>query len=392
MDLHFSPAQDAFRSEVRAWLAEHAPAPETLMAGRELVERQRAWQAELASAGLVAVHWPSAFGGRDLGWTEAFIVQEELALARAPEIVNRVAVNLVGPTLLEHGTAEQRARHLHRIVTAQDLWCQLFSEPEAGSDLGSLRTKATRVPGGWRVSGQKVWASNAQYSGFGVLLARTAERERARAPIGYFLLDMDQPEIDVRPLRQLTGESEFNEVFLDGAFVPDDSVVGDPANGWAVMRTTLGYERATSPRQLIVHSILMQVLLDEARRARVDPVTRQQLARGYTELLIYRLHLYRVLSALDAGRGPGATSSVVKLFWSEMAQRMHETSLRMLGPAAALSGGKRERDYLYYRACTIFAGTSEIQRTTIAEQVLGLPRDPSPRDPSPRDPSPRGAP
>jgi alkylation response protein AidB-like acyl-CoA dehydrogenase len=235
------------------------------------------------------------------------------------------------------------------------------------------------VAGGWRVSGQKVWASNAQYSRYGVLLARTADSARGRAPIGYFLLDMEQPGIVVHPLRQMTGESAFNEVFLDGAFVPDESVVGDPADGWAVMRTTLGYERSTSPRQLIVHSVLLELLLDDARRRTVDAITRQQLARAYSELSIYRLHLYRVLSALDAGRPPGATSSLVKLFWSEMAQRMHETSLRMLGPDATLDGGRRQRDYLYYRACTIFAGTSEIQRNTLAEQVLGLPREPRPK-------------
>ena len=376
VDLRFSPAQDAFRTEVRDWLTAHAPSAQPPAAGRALVDFQRAWQAELAGVALVAVHWPRDFGGRSLGWTEAFIVQEEIALARAPEIVNRVAVNLVGPTLLEHGTAQQRERYLHRIVSAEDLWCQLFSEPEAGSDLASLQTRATRVPGGWRVSGQKVWASNAQYSHYGVLLARTADSDRSRAPIGYFLLDMDQPGIDVRPLRQMTGEAEFNEVFLDGAFVPDESVVGDPANGWAVMRTTLGYERSTSPRQLIVHSVLLETLLDEARGRATDAVTRQQLARAYCELSIYRLHLYRVLSALDAGRPPGATSSLVKLFWSEMAQRMHETSLRMLGPAAMIEGGRRQRDHLYYRACTIFAGTSEIQRNTLGEHVLGLPREP----------------
>ena len=193
------------------------------------------------------MHWPVEHGGRALGWTESYLVQEELARARAPEIVNRVGVNLVGPTLLTHGTAAQRDRHLARIVTADDLWCQLFSEPDAGSDLAAMQTRAERVDGGWRVSGAKVWASNAQYCRFGVLLARTGAAERGRPPIGYFLLTMDQPGVEVRPLRQMTGESEFNEVRLDGAFVADDSVVGDPGDGWTVMRSTLGYERSTSP-------------------------------------------------------------------------------------------------------------------------------------------------
>ncbi len=292
VDLRFSRDQEAFRAEVRAWIADHAPTEDFPEGGGvERVEFERAWQASLASARLVAVHFPHEYGGRDLGWSEAFIVQEELALARAPEIVNRVAINLVGPTLLEHGTEDQRRRYLHRAITADDIWCQLFSEPEAGSDLGAMRTRAEQVPGGWHITGQKVWVSNAQYAQYGVLLARTAEADGRRPKIGYFLLDMDQPGVEVRPLRQMTGESEFNEVFLENAFVPDESVVGDPANGWAVMSTTLGYERSTSPRQLIVHSILLDELLDEARRGASDPLLRQDLA-------------HRVLGASDLPAAP----------------------------------------------------------------------------------------
>jgi alkylation response protein AidB-like acyl-CoA dehydrogenase len=376
MDLQFTPAQQEFRAEVRDWLAANAPCVDDSPAdGIQLVEFQRAWQARLATQDLVAVQWPIEFGGRGLGWMDAFILQEEVALARAPEIVNRVAVNLVGPTLLEHGTADQRDRYLSRILTAEDLWCQLFSEPGAGSDLASMTTRATKVSGGWSITGQKVWASNAQYSQHGVLLARTGESTGRRPPIGYFLLDMNQDTIDVRPLRQMTGEAEFSEVFFDGAFVADEDVVGDPSDGWKVMSTTLGFERATSPRQLIVHSMLLEELLEQARRDSSDALIRQRLARAYSEVMIYRLHLYRVLSALEHGANPGATSSIVKLFWSEMAQRMHDTSLAMLGPAATVGYSRRQRNALYYRACTIFAGTSEIQRNTLAEQVLGLPRD-----------------
>jgi alkylation response protein AidB-like acyl-CoA dehydrogenase len=392
LDLRFTPEQERFRAEVRAWLATNAPrAEDGPVDGRDLVEFQRAWQASLASQDLVAVHWPPEFGGRGLGWIEAFLVQEEVALARAPEIVNRIAVNLVGPTLLEHGTADQRDRYLRRILTAEDLWCQLFSEPGAGSDLASMATGARRVPGGWRITGQKVWASNAQYSRYGVLLARTGDAEGARPPIGYFLVDMDQDGIDVHPLRQMTGESEFNEVFIDHAFVPDDGVVGDPGGGWAVMSTTLGYERATSPRQLIVHTVLLDELLAQARAEAQDAPVRDRLARAYCELRIYRLHLYRILTALDRGGEPGAASSIVKLFWSEMAQRMHDLSMAMLGPAAITEWSRRQRNFLYYRACTIFAGTSEIQRNTLAEQALGLPRQPRPEGTSP-SPSPTPSP
>ena len=405
VDLRFTPEQESFRSQVRRWLADNVPTGPAPADGLALMHYQRAWQTRLAAESLVAVHWPTEYGGRGLGWFAAFIVQEEMALARAPEIANRAAINLVGPTLLEYGTADQKAKYLPGIVTAEEIWCQLFSEPEAGSDLGAMKSTATRVDGGWRVTGQKVWASNAQYARFGVLLARTGASSRGRNPIGYFLVNMDQPGIDVRPLRQMTGESEFNEVFLDSAFVADDDVVGDPHDGWSVMQTTLGYERSTSPRQLIVHSILLDELLAEARYAPADSTTTQGLARAYTELLIYRLHLYRVLSQLDAGGSPADLSSVVKLHWSEMAQRMHEVSFRMMGAAATaasaaappatpatfaasaaeqLAGAndplaRRRRNHLYYRACTIFAGTSEIQRNTIAERLLGLPREPRPR-------------
>jgi alkylation response protein AidB-like acyl-CoA dehydrogenase len=373
MDLTFTPEQDVFRAEVREWMAEHVPTSEEPTDRPGLVAYQRSWQAELASASLVAVHFPQEFGGRGLGWTEAYVVQEEMAFVRAPEIVNRVAINLVGPTLIEHGTADQRDRYLRRIITAEDLWCQLFSEPGAGSDLSSMQTTATQQEGGWRVSGQKVWASNAQYADLGVLLARTGTGPGLRPEIGYFLIDMHQPGIDVRPLRQMTGESDFNEVFFDDAWVPNENVVGDPQKGWGVMKTTLGYERSTSPRQLIIHSILLEQLVEEAKLHRQTALVRQRLAQLYIELRIYRLHLYRTLSDLENGRKPGPSSSVIKLYWSEMAQRMHELSMDMLGmPGIALSS-QRARNYVYYRACTIFAGTSEIQRNTLAEQVLRLP-------------------
>ena len=378
MDLTFSAEQEEFRKEVQEWLADHVPPSDEPEDRAELVAYQRAWQAELASASLVAVHFPEEFGGRGLGWTEAYVVQEEMAVVRAPEIINRVAVNLVGPTLIEHGTDDQRERFLRRILTAEDIWCQLFSEPSAGSDLASMRTVATPADGGWLVTGQKVWASNAQYADFGVLLARTGTGPGGRPEIGYFLIDLRQPGVEVRPLRQMTGESDFNEVFLEEAWVPLENVVGDPAKGWGVMKTTLGYERSTSPRQLIIHSILLEELLEEAKRQRQSTLVRQRLAQLYTELRIYRLHLYRTLSDLENGRKPGPPSSVIKLYWSEMAQRMHELSLEMLGMAGVALSSKRARNYVYYRACTIFAGTSEIQRNTLAEQVLGLPREARP--------------
>ena len=374
----FTEEHERFRAEVRAWLAEHAPDGPVPEDEAAQVEHLRAWQARLASNRLVGPHWPVEYGGRGLGWTENFLLQEEMALARVPEIINRIAVNLVGPVLMTHGTEAQRERYLPSILDAEEIWCQLFSEPDAGSDLRSMRTTATRVDGGWVVHGTKVWSSWAHHAKRGVLLARTEAHVGRPGAIGYFLLDMEQDGISARPLRQLTGESEFCETFLDGAFVADDDVVGDPADGWKVMHTTISYERSMSPRQLITHANLLAELLYEARARPLRPTERQRLARAYAELTIYRLHLYRVLTDLARGGAPSATSSVVKLFWSEMAQRMHELSMDVIGVDAVARPSVRQRQYLYYRACTIFAGTSEIQRDTIAHRVLGLPREPRP--------------
>lgn len=344
---------------------------------RTATTAQQRWQSDLAAAGLVAVNWPTEHGGRGLGWLESFIVQEELALARAPELVNRTGLNLVGPTLIEHGSDEQRSRYLRRIVTAADIWCQLFSEPEAGSDLAAMRTFATETPDGWSISGQKVWTSNADVARYGILLARTGRAQGRRPPVGYFLIDMHQPGIEVRPLRQLTGDAEFSEVFFDDARVSQRDVVGRPDDGWRVMTTTLGYERTTSPRQLIVHLRLLEDLVAIARNCRLTPTQRQSLATAHTELFLYRLHLYRALTDLERGTHPGATGSLVKLYWSEMSQRMHDLWMTVQG-ADGLTALPGTEQYLYYRAATIFAGTSEIQRNAMAEQLLGLPRESRP--------------
>jgi alkylation response protein AidB-like acyl-CoA dehydrogenase len=375
MNLGFSESQELFRQEVRSWMDENCvrdPMPESL---DDQVEFLRTWQRSLADAHFVGVHWPVEWGGRGLSLIDNYIVQEEMALANAPEILNRVGVNLVGPVLLQWGTPEQKEAYLARILTAEDHWCQLFSEPDAGSDLGSMRTKATKVEGGWRISGQKIWTSYGHYADYGVLLARTSEPNERRQ-IGYFLLDMRQEGVETRPLRQLTGSAEFCEVFFDDAFVRDDRVVGNPSEGWKVMRTTIGYERTSSPRQLINHSRLLEDLLRQARAEKVDEVTRQALAKAYCELGIYRIHLKAALDSIERTGEPGPTGSLIKLYWSELSQRMHDVSLRMLGLGGVTEESSRAHDYLYYRSCTIIAGTSEIQRNTIADQVLHLPPEP----------------
>jgi alkylation response protein AidB-like acyl-CoA dehydrogenase len=390
MDLSFSPAEEAFRAELRVWLAANLPKenvePETL--GEEvafLVE----WQRKLFSGRWVGVHWPGEFGGRGASIVENYILQEELARAQAPEVINRIGVNLVGPTLIRHGTAAQKQRHLSKILAADEIWCQLFSEPNAGSDLTALRCKAQRDGDDFVVNGQKVWTSYAQFARWGILLARTDPVAPKAKGISFFIVDMRSPGIAVRPLKQMTGSEEFNEVFLDNVLIPAENLVGELNRGWEIAQTTLSHERGTSPRQLVIHRILLTELLRLAQtsrsdgvRAAADPLVRQRLAQTFIEVELTKLHNWRTLTGLLRHGKPGPESSLVKLFWSEMSQRLHDTAMEVLGtygqlmkgdPRAA-AAGRWQRSYLYYRSATIFAGTSEIQRNIIAERVLGLPR------------------
>jgi len=383
--------QRRFRDDVRAWLRANLPwewgvglPPKHDDLGDE-VAFGRTWQAKLAGEHLVGVTWPEAYGGRGAGPLEHFIVQEELARARAPELVGRIGVNLAGPTLLAHGTDEQQARWLPRILDARDLWCQLFSEPDAGSDLTGLRTRATPVDGGWRLDGQKVWTSYAQFADWGICLARTDPDAPKRAGISFFAVDMSAPGVEVRPLVQLTGEAEFNEVFLTDVFVPTDQLVGRLNEGWKVANSTLSHERGTNPRQLVIHVQLVEELL---RRALADgsyddPRLRQQLMQSFVEVRLFQLNNWRSLSRLAKGREPGPEGSTLKLYWSEMSQRFHDVVMAVLGPASPLwrgadgnpGDGAWQRSWLYYQAASIWAGTNEIQRTIVGERVLGLPRD-----------------
>ena len=390
MDLTFSPAEEAFRAELRAWLAANVPAERVEHASlADEVAYLRGWQKRLAEAGWVGIHWPREYGGRGASVIEHYILQEELAAARAPEIVNRIGVNLVGPTLIAHGTDEQKRRFLPEILPAGEIWCQLFSEPGAGSDLTGLRTRAERRGDGWVVNGQKVWTSYAQFARWGILLARTDPSAPKAKGISFFVCDMQAPGVTVRPLTQMTGSEEFNEVFLEDVFIPRAQLVGAENHGWSIANTTLTHERGTSPRQLVIHRMLLQDLLRLAR-AGVDgqapthdqPDIRQQLARHFVEVEIQKLNNWRTLTRIQRNQPLGPESSFVKLFWSEMSQRMHDTLMEILGPRGlcwqpgpwAIEHGRLVRSYLYYRSATLFAGTSEIQRNILAERVLGLPR------------------
>ena len=392
MDLTPTAEQRAFRAECRAWLEANLPwdygtgLPPLFDDLAEEVEFGRRWQRRLADAGYVGVTWPTEYGGRGADAVFSFIVQEELARARAPELVGRLGVNLIGPTILAHGTDEQKQRWLPSILPAEQLFCQLFSEPDAGSDLASLSTRAVPTDGGWRLSGQKVWTSYAQFADWGLCLARSHPDEPKHRGITAFMVDMHADGVDIHPLRQITDESEFNEVFLNDVFVARDQVIGEPGNGWRVSQSTLSVERGTNPRQLVIHLQLLEELLrlaaDSGRNK--DPVIRQALARSYIEVRLFQLQNWRVLSRLANGQDHGPESATAKLFWSEMSQRLHRTAMDVLGAAGPLwrgephnpGEGRWQRSWLYYQAATIFAGTSEIQRNIIGERILGLPREP----------------
>ena len=383
MDLRPTDEQLALRSEVRAWLADNLPweygrgLPPRFDDLAEDVAFGREWQAKLAAGHWVGVGWPVEFGGRGAGPLEHFIVQEELARARAPELVGRIGINLAGPTILAHGTEAQKQRWLPRILAAEELWCQLFSEPGAGSDLASVATSATPVEGGWRLTGQKVWTSYAQFARWGICLARTgADRHRG---ISFFVLDMTAPGITIRPLVQITGEAEFNEVFFDDVPVRPDQLVGELNHGWAVATTTLAHERgANFPiKEQLVHEIHLGDLYREASasgRLDDDPELAEELAQAYVELAVLRLHNWRTLTRLGRGVEPGPESSVVKLAWTAMTQHLSEVGQAVAGPAAPLSS-RWSRQWLWSKAASIAGGTSEVQRTIIGERLLGLPRE-----------------
>ena len=392
MDLSLTVEEAAFRDECRNWLQGNLPwdygtgLPPLFADLAEEVAFLRDWQRRLAGAGLVGVTWPVAFGGRGAGPMHHYLAQEELARARAPELVGRIGVNLVGPTLLAHGTPGQQQRWLPGILPADHLCCQLFSEPGAGSDLAAIATRAVATDDGWVLTGQKVWTSYAQFADWGLCLARTDPDSVGSRGLSMFMVDLHAPGVEVRPLRQITDESDFNEVFLEEVPVAGDQLVGDLHDGWRVSASTLSVERGTNARQLVVHSQLLEELfaLAESNGAIKDPRLARDLAQALVEVRLFRIQNQRVLSRLATGRDPGPVAATAKLAWSEMSQRLHGLVLRVLGDAAPLwrgadgnpGDGRWQRSWLYYRAATIFAGTSEIQRNLIGERTLDLSREP----------------
>jgi alkylation response protein AidB-like acyl-CoA dehydrogenase len=386
VNLAFTDEEEAFAAEIRAWLAAHLELPPAFASLDEEIAWGRSWQGKLARDRWVGIHWPVEYGGRGASAVEVAIFNMEYARSRALQPVNRVGLNLAGPTLLAHGTDEQKQRWLASILDASEIWCQLFSEPNAGSDLASLSTRATAVEGGWLLNGQKVWTSYAQYARWGICLARTDPDESKHKGISYLVVDMQADGIEIRPLGQITGEAEFNEVFFDDVFVPDDQLVGGLSQGWAVANTTLAHERGTAfPfKEQVVHEVYLDELFALASDGqRLDePEIADALAQSFVELRVLRLHNWRTLSRVSHGIEPGPESSWVKLAWSDMTQHLSDTALAVVGEPAPLwhdargnpADGKWQRQWLWSKAASIAGGTSEIQRTIIGERILGLPR------------------
>ncbi|HEU5301510.1 MAG TPA: acyl-CoA dehydrogenase family protein [Acidimicrobiia bacterium] len=386
MDLSFSSEEQAFAAEVRAWLEANLEVPPPFATLDDEVAWGRQWQARLAADRWVGIHWPEEYGGRGASPVEVAIYNMEYARARAPQPVNRVGVNNVGPTLLAFGTDDQKHRWVPPILDASEIWCQLFSEPGAGSDLAALSTKATPVDGGFVLNGQKVWTSYAQWARWGICLARTDPDASKHAGISYLVVDMEADGIEIRPLVQLTGEAEFNEVFLDDVFVPDDHVIGELHQGWSVASTTLSHERGTifAFKEQVVHEVFLDEMFALAQeRGLLDDVeTADALVQSFTELRVLRLHNLRTLSRLAKGIEPGAETSWIKLHWSEMSQALSARAVDLTGEAAPLwkgardnpGDGKWQRQWLWSFAATIAGGTSEVQRNIISERILGMPR------------------
>jgi alkylation response protein AidB-like acyl-CoA dehydrogenase len=381
VDLTLSPAEEGFRDELRAWLADNHPGREP--AGDEAAfEFRRDWQRRLHAAGWAGVSWPTEYGGRGATLVEQAIFNEETVRAGTPQVANVLGLAMGGPTVIAHGTEEQRRRYLPAILSAEEIWCQGFSEPDSGSDLASLKTRARRDGDDWVVTGQKVWTTFAQHAKWCMLVARTNPDAPRHKGLTYFLMDMEQDAVQVRPLVQITGEAEFNELFIEEARIPHENIVGGEGNGWAVAITTLMHERATLAFGLQVGvQIALRALIEKARTTRggdgaaaEDPVIRQRLAQLLIEAEVLRLNAYRGLSAVMRTGVPGPEGSLGKWHWSEVNQSLTELAMDIAGPRAMTTEDEWTYRFLRARANSIEGGTTEILRNIVAERVLGLPR------------------
>jgi len=392
VDLRFSDVDEAFRADARGWLTDRLTGDFAGIRGRggpgdehELVEERTTWERALGDAGWIGIGWPQEYGGRGLSLTQQVIFYEEYARAHGPGRVGIVGEGLLGPTIIAFGSDEQKRRFLPGILAGTEIWCQGYSEPNAGSDLANVATKATAGDdGAWVIDGQKVWTSLATWADWCFVLCRTDRDAPKHKGISYLLVPMDQPGIEIRPIAQITGTSEFNEVFFDGATTAAENVVGDVNDGWRVAMGTLAFERGASTlgQQMDFENELRAILEAAKKRGCADdPVLRQRLADTWIALRVMRYNALRSMSALERGEMTALTS-VHKLYWATLHRAMGELALDVLGPDAEIGNGDPydltpfQRLFLYSRADTIYGGANEIQRNVIGERALGLPKEP----------------
>ena len=395
MDLSLTADEVAFQREVRSWL--RANIPKTLVHDRsidapapERVVRSKQWQRTLFDAGYLAMGWPKEYGGQGADVMRQTIVNEEMVRARAPQLIGMMGIQMVGPTLIAHGTDEQKRRFLPRILTAEEIWCQGYSEPGSGSDLASLRTRAELMGDHFVVNGQKIWTSNAQYADWMFCLVRTDPDAPKHRGISYLLIDMRTPGITVRPLVQMTGEPGFNEVFFEDVHVPKENLVGQLHAGWTVANSTLLHERnmlaSTTRTQQLFDAVVRRAkkTTRAGRPATADPLVRQRLADLAIRVETRKLEAYRQLTDTLRGRPPGIAASVNKLVTCELNHDLSRATLEILGPAGWLAkrdpevrdGGLWPLDFMFALGLIIGGGTAQIQKNIIAERGLGLPREP----------------
>ncbi|MDQ1445793.1 MAG: hypothetical protein QOI20_2257 [Acidimicrobiaceae bacterium] len=404
MDLTYPPEAEAFRAEIRTWLDANLPDNFQDLKGEARKQFNEEWVRKLYEGGWICASWPKEYGGKGLSTMQQVVLSEEFARAGAPMRADFFGDTLVGPTILQWGTEEQKKEFLPKILTGQISWCQGFSEPDAGSDLAGLKTRAELDGDEWVVNGQKVWTTQAQYADYVFLLARTDPEAPKHAGISYLLVPMQQPGIEVRPIEQVDGSSEFNEVFFNNARCPKDNVVGGVNNGWKVAMTTLGFERGTSATTS--HRRFQKELEDVIDAARKngrasDPLTRQRLAQAWTKVKIMEVNGLRTLSdVLHGTKQAAALGALNKMYWSEYHKETMELAVDILGMDGQILTGKSDEDFVpgvgrrrgrttypvsplqaaffFSRSETIWGGTAEIQRNIVGERVLGLPKEPKP--------------
>src|SRR3954469_15291440 len=380
MQLRATDDEQALQAEVRAFLAEGRLAPPDLPRSLDArMEVLRGWQAACHAAGYVGRAWPEAFGGGGRPPVEQIIVDQEFAAAGAPEFINVVGLDVLGPSLLRFGTDEQRRRYIPPILSAEEIWCQGFSEPDAGSDLASLRTRAVEHDDHFLLSGQKTWVSWGQYARYCGVLARTDDTVARHRGISMLIVDMQAPGVEVRPMTQITGHAEFSELFLDDVVVPKENLLADRGDGWKIAMHTLGHERGTAalPRQVKLRTWLDRAVRVAARReldgrpVLADPQVQLELARAYIGIEVLRHHAYRTVGEFLNGGAVGPDSSTVKLLMAEAEQRLGATALETLGHQDEFWN----ETYLYSRAASVYGGTAQIQRNIIADRILALPQE-----------------